>query len=150
MGTKEADSLAEKNFSLSLFFPLVTFLYSHLFFSSLLPVSSYSHFFLPENQSETSDAMRDTGYPEEGLAGRLYRLRPRSPKFRKKGSGNNKTRGTSCAPFHDRKKTDLRKKGVNDEPAKGDTFRFGSTREYIYLSLFLDRFTILSFLSGES
>lgn len=64
----------------------------------------------------------------------LYRLRPRSPKFRKKGSGNNKTRGTSCVPFHARKKTDLRKKGVNDGPAKGDTFRFRSTRDSLLLS----------------
>lgn len=80
----------------------------------------------------------------------LYRLRPRSPKFRKKGSGNNKTRGTSCALFHARKKTDLRKKGVNDGLAKGDTFRFGSTRGYIFLSLFPDRFTILLFLCQEN
>lgn len=80
----------------------------------------------------------------------LYRLRPRSPKFRKKGSGNNKTRETSCAPFHARKKTDLRKKGVNDGPAKGDTFRFRSTRESLSFSLFPDRFTILLFLPGES
>lgn len=75
----------------------------------------------------------------------LYRLRPRSPKFRKKGSGNNKTRGTSCALFHARKKTDPRKKGVNDGPAKGDTFRFGSTREYISLfSRIASRFSCFS------
>lgn len=74
-------------------------------------------------------------------ASSLYRLRPRSPKFRKKGSGNNKTRGTSCVPFHARKKTDLRKKGVNDGPAKGDTFRFGNIRESLSFSLSLPLFS---------
>lgn len=80
----------------------------------------------------------------------LYRLRPRRPKFRKKGSGNNKTRGTSCALLHARKKTGPRKKGVNDGPAKGDTFRFGSARECIFfLSLSPDRFTISSCFSAR-
>lgn len=37
------------------------------FFSSLLPVSSYSHFFYRKT-SPRLDAMRDTGHPEGGLA----------------------------------------------------------------------------------
>jgi len=64
--------------------------------------------------------MRDTGGTRKEISP-PYKLWPRSPKFRKKGSGYNKTSGTSCVPrFHAREKTDPRKKGVNDGPAKGD------------------------------
>lgn len=104
-------------------FPLAIFLYSHLFFPiTFHPSPPTPIFLLPENQS---DARCNARYEAPGRsASPLYGLRPRSPKFRKKGSGNNKTRGTSCAPFHAGKKTDLGKKGVNDGLAKGDTFRF--------------------------
>lgn len=98
------------------------------FFSSLLPGSSYLHFFYRKTSSKL-DAMRDTNTRKE--ISLSYKLRPRNPKFRKKGSGNNKTGGTSCTIFHIRKKTDLRKKGVNGGPAKGDTFHFESTRGYL-------------------
>lgn len=143
MGTKEAEerTLPEKNFS-----PLSRSLSfcSHLFFSSLLPVSSYSHFFYRKTSSRL-DAMRDTNTRKEILL--PFKLRPRSPKFRKKGSGNNKTGETSCTPFHARKKTDLRKKGVNGGPAKGDTFRFKSTRDTFPQYTLPDS---LPFVSGES
>jgi len=90
--------------------------------------------------------MRDTNTRKE--ISLPYKLRPRSPKFRKKGSGNNKTGRTSCTLFHHiRKKTDLRKKGVNGGPVKGDTFHFSSIRDTFPWCTLPDS---LLFVSGES
>jgi len=143
MGTKgtEERTLPEKNFSL----PSRDRRPSVLFFSSLLPVSSYSHFFYRKTSSRL-DAMRDTNTRKE--ISLSYKLRPRSPKFCKKGSGNNKTGRTSCTLFHHiRKKTDLRKKGVNDGPVKGDTFHFSDIRDTFPWCTLPDS---LLFVSGES
>lgn len=117
----------------------------HIFFSHHFYPSPPTPIFFYRKTSSRLDAMRDTNTRKEILL--PFKLRPRSPKFRKKGSGNNKTGETSCTPFHARKKTDLRKKGVNGGPAKGDTFRFKSTRDTFPQYTLPDS---LPFVSGES
>lgn len=140
---EEANSTRERRISL---FPLeIAILLSASFFFITFTQLLLLPFFYRKTSSRL-DTMRDTNTRKE-ISLALYKLRPRSPKFCKKGSGNNKTGRTSCTLFHARKKTDLRKKGVNDGPAKGDTFHFMGVQGIPFLSI---RFLILSCLCRKN